>query len=95
MYDEVFDLVEAIQAEPALKVITFESANPDFFLARCGIGESTSRSANRAGVRRPSSATGGSTAPSPTPNWVSSSPGLCGASCRSTRRRCRREADLE
>jgi enoyl-CoA hydratase/carnithine racemase len=28
MYDEVFDLVEAIEAEPALKVITFESANP-------------------------------------------------------------------
>ena len=43
MYDEVFDLVEAIEAEPALKVITFESANPDFFLAHYGIGESTSR----------------------------------------------------
>src|SRR5690242_21927482 len=43
MYDEVFDLVEAIEAEPALKVITFESASPDFFLAHYGIGESTSR----------------------------------------------------
>ena len=43
MYDEVFDLVEAIDAEPALKVVTFESANPDFFLAHYGIGESTSR----------------------------------------------------
>ena len=43
MYDEVFDLVEAIEAEPALKVVTFESANPDFFLAHYGIGESTSR----------------------------------------------------
>jgi enoyl-CoA hydratase/carnithine racemase len=55
MYDEVFDLVEAIEAEPALKVITFESANPDFFLAHYGIGESTSRFGNRAGVRPPSS----------------------------------------
>ena len=43
MYDEVFDLVEAMEAEPALKVLTFESANPDFFLAHYGIGESTSR----------------------------------------------------
>ena len=29
MYDEVFDLVESIEAEPSLKVVTFESANPD------------------------------------------------------------------
>ena len=43
MYDEVFDLVEAIEAEPSLKVVTFESANPDFFLAHYGVGESTSR----------------------------------------------------
>jgi enoyl-CoA hydratase/carnithine racemase len=43
MYDEVFDLVEEIEADPTLKVITFESANPDFFLAHYGIGESTSR----------------------------------------------------
>lgn len=43
MYDEVFDLVEAMEAEPALKVVTFESANPDFFLAHYGIGESASR----------------------------------------------------
>jgi enoyl-CoA hydratase/carnithine racemase len=43
MYDEVFDLVEAMEADPALKVVTFESANPDFFLAHYGIGESTSR----------------------------------------------------
>src|SRR4029077_17720284 len=28
MYDEIFDLVEAIEAEPSLKVVTFESANP-------------------------------------------------------------------
>jgi enoyl-CoA hydratase/carnithine racemase len=27
MYDEVFDLVEAIEAKPSLKVVTFESAN--------------------------------------------------------------------
>jgi len=43
MYDEIFDLVEAIAAEPSLKVVTFESANPDFFLAHYGVGESTSR----------------------------------------------------
>src|ERR1700748_3280573 len=43
MYDEIFDLVEAIEAEPSLKVVTFQSANPDFFLAHYGVGESTSR----------------------------------------------------
>jgi enoyl-CoA hydratase/carnithine racemase len=43
MYDEIFDLVEAIEAEPSLKVVTFESANPDFFLAHYGVGESASR----------------------------------------------------
>jgi len=43
MYDEIFDLVEAIEKEPSLKVVTFESANPDFFLAHYGVGESTSR----------------------------------------------------
>jgi enoyl-CoA hydratase/carnithine racemase len=43
MYDEVFDLVEDLEAEPSLKVVTFESANPDFFLAHYGVGESTSR----------------------------------------------------
>src|SRR5258707_292277 len=43
MYDEVFDLVESMEAEPSLKVVTFESANQDFFLAHYGVGESTSR----------------------------------------------------
>src|SRR6476469_2666172 len=43
MYDEVFDLVQAIEAEAALKVVTFESANPDYFLAHYGVGESRSR----------------------------------------------------
>src|SRR5258708_5671367 len=43
MYDEVYDLVERIEAEPSLKVVTFESANPDFFLAHYGVGESASR----------------------------------------------------
>ena len=43
MYDEIFDLVQAIDAEPALKVVTFESANQDYFLAHYGIGESQSR----------------------------------------------------
>ena len=43
MYDEVFDLVQAIEAEPGLKVVTFESADPDYFLAHYGVGESQSR----------------------------------------------------
>jgi enoyl-CoA hydratase/carnithine racemase len=43
MYDEVFDLVQAIDAELGLKVVTFESANPDYFLAHYGVGESRSR----------------------------------------------------
>jgi enoyl-CoA hydratase/carnithine racemase len=33
MYDEFYDLVEEIEADPLLKVVTFESANPDFFIA--------------------------------------------------------------
>src|SRR6202022_1006099 len=43
MYDEVFDLVQAIEAGPGLKVVTFESADPDYFLAHYGVGESQSR----------------------------------------------------
>jgi enoyl-CoA hydratase/carnithine racemase len=43
MYDEIFDLVQAIDAEPGLKVVTFESADPDYFLAHYGVGESRSR----------------------------------------------------
>jgi len=31
MYDAFYDLVGEIEGEPALKVVTFESANPDFF----------------------------------------------------------------
>lgn len=33
MYDQVYDLVDAMEAEPTLKVVTFESADPDFFIA--------------------------------------------------------------
>jgi len=43
MYDEFFDLVEAMEGELSLKVVTFESAYPDFFIAHYGIGESPSR----------------------------------------------------
>jgi enoyl-CoA hydratase/carnithine racemase len=43
MYDEIFDLVQEIDADADLKVVTFESANPDYFLAHYGIGESRSR----------------------------------------------------
>src|SRR5258706_15148445 len=43
MYDEIYDLVERIEAEASLKVVSFESANPDFFLAHYGVAESSSR----------------------------------------------------
>ncbi|MDB5583647.1 MAG: hypothetical protein JWR80_8823, partial [Bradyrhizobium sp.] len=43
MYDELFDLVEEITAEPSLKVVTFESANPDFFIAHYSTAEPKSR----------------------------------------------------
>jgi hypothetical protein len=43
MYDQIYDLVEEIGEEPSLKVVTFESANPAFFLSHYGIAESSSR----------------------------------------------------
>lgn len=43
MYDELYDLVGEIEAEPSLKVLTFESANPDFFIAHYGTAEPRSR----------------------------------------------------
>jgi enoyl-CoA hydratase/carnithine racemase len=43
MYDEIYDLVERIEAEASLKVVTFESAHPEFFLAHYGIAESSTR----------------------------------------------------
>ncbi len=43
MYDEVYDLVEEIENEPTLKVVTFESANPDFFIAHYSTAEPRSR----------------------------------------------------
>src|SRR5277367_4364414 len=43
MYDEIFDLVEEIETEPSLKVVTFESANPDFFIAHYSTAEPRSR----------------------------------------------------
>jgi enoyl-CoA hydratase/carnithine racemase len=33
LYDELYDLVAEIEASAMLKVVTFESANPDFFIA--------------------------------------------------------------
>jgi len=36
MYDEIYDLVGEMEADPSLKVVTFESANPDFFIAQRG-----------------------------------------------------------
>src|ERR1700760_2301642 len=43
MYDEIFDLVGEIEADEALKVVTFESANPDFFIAHYSSAEPRSR----------------------------------------------------
>jgi len=43
MYDAFYDLVGEIEASPTLKVVTFESANPDFFLAHYSSAEPRSR----------------------------------------------------
>src|SRR5260221_13673583 len=43
MYDEFYDLVGEIEAQPGLKVVTFESANPDFFIAHYSAAEPRSR----------------------------------------------------
>jgi enoyl-CoA hydratase/carnithine racemase len=43
MYDEIYDLVGEIEANPSLKVVTFESANPDFFIAHYSLAEPRSR----------------------------------------------------
>ena len=43
MYDEIFDLVEEMVAEASLKVVTFSSANPDFFIAHYSTAEPRSR----------------------------------------------------
>ncbi|MGX6999137.1 enoyl-CoA hydratase/isomerase family protein [Caballeronia sp. KNU42] len=43
MYDEFYDLVEEIETAPSLKVVTFESANPDFFIAHYSTAEPRSR----------------------------------------------------
>lgn len=43
MYDALYDLVGEIEADAALKVVTFESANPDFFIAHYGTSGPRSR----------------------------------------------------
>src|SRR4051812_19212212 len=45
MYDELYDLVTEIEieADAGLKVVTFESANPDFFIAHYSSAEPKSR----------------------------------------------------
>jgi enoyl-CoA hydratase/carnithine racemase len=43
MYDDLHDLVGEIEAAPALRVVTFESANPDFFIAHYSSAEPRSR----------------------------------------------------
>lgn len=43
MYDDLFDLVGEMEADPELKVVTFESANPDFFIAHYSTAEPRSR----------------------------------------------------
>ncbi len=43
MYDELFDLVGDMESDPDLKVVTFESANPDFFIAHYSSAEPRSR----------------------------------------------------
>ena len=43
MYDAFYDLVGEIEVDAALKVVTFESANPDFFIAHYGTSGPRSR----------------------------------------------------
>jgi enoyl-CoA hydratase/carnithine racemase len=43
MYDAFYDLVGEIETDPSLKVVTFESANPDFFIAHYGTSGPRSR----------------------------------------------------
>ncbi|WP_208644900.1 enoyl-CoA hydratase/isomerase family protein [Mucilaginibacter kameinonensis] len=43
MYDEVYDLIEEIEQNPELKVVTFSSSNPDFFIAHYSTAEPRSR----------------------------------------------------
>ena len=43
MYDEFYDLVGEIEADQSLKVVSFESANPDFFIAHYSTAEPRSR----------------------------------------------------
>ena len=42
-YDEFYDLVLEIESDPGLKVVTFESADPDFFIAHYSTAEPRSR----------------------------------------------------
>jgi enoyl-CoA hydratase/carnithine racemase len=52
MYDEIYDLVGEMAADQSLKVVTFESAHPDFFVAHYGVGESSSRFGKRGSMRQ-------------------------------------------
>ncbi|MGZ3739679.1 MAG: enoyl-CoA hydratase/isomerase family protein [Bdellovibrionota bacterium] len=43
MFDAFYDLVGEIDSDPTLKVVTFESANPDYFLAHYSSADPRSR----------------------------------------------------
>ena len=43
MYDELYDIVTEIEADSSLKIVTLESANPDFFVAHYSAAEPHSR----------------------------------------------------
>lgn len=43
MYDEIYDLVGEIETDPTLKIVTFSSANPDFYIAHYSTAEPKSR----------------------------------------------------
>jgi hypothetical protein len=53
MYDEIFDLVEEIVAEPSLKVVTFSSANPAFSSRTTALRSPVVVSESHVGSRRP------------------------------------------
>jgi enoyl-CoA hydratase/carnithine racemase len=50
MYDAFYDLVDEIEADAKLKVVTFESANPDFFIAHYGTSGPPSALVRRPGL---------------------------------------------
>jgi hypothetical protein len=52
MYDAFYDLVGEIEADAALRVVTFESANPDFLSRTMARRDRAAALGRRAGLMR-------------------------------------------